>query len=292
MNSTLRPALLALTLAFAFGCSGNVDLKARKAYYTGTLEAPKAVLGAARQRIDFLAQALTRTSTPLAEPYATLGTLAQSMDGQAAELDATLHQGEAFEGDFDFFSLSRTVVGPDRPADLQAYKSLDGRFAPLGQELRRRSHALSDLVSRFDALAQTAHLARYERADLDAEAAKVADEADHWTHRMEERMAAAGRSIAFDEKSAIDPGVVAQRRNLLAEMNADLLKVEGLARRLIEDSGKLRVSWPQEQPQVWTGPGMADDGSALARFRHGADVFHRRAAEFKTLADTFDATQP
>jgi hypothetical protein len=279
--------VLALCVLALNGCGGMVNLAHRRVHYDALLKIPAQDTAQLADRTSFYAEVLTRTSTPEVEPYAALRADLASMAAQVDALNRDQSQGTAFEADFDAFAAKRLTVTAQQPQDWGDYQALDGRFKPIAQDIRARHAAFQQAGDHFDALLKAYDISR-QPSD---EALKALDDAraemGRGIQKMEQTARLDAQTADFDAGSAMDPGLKAQERGILSAMQEHLIKTEGLLRRLLQDSDALKSAWPSG-PWLWTGPGLPDNGQAMAKFWRGREAFRRRHREFDDLAASFN----
>jgi len=286
MRRALTALLAGAALAALAGCAGKVILKERRAEIDPVLSLPARDLAAFNARVALLDGALTRTSTPAAEPY---GPLLADRVAMAAALEALAKDQEAaaaFEGDFDFFAATHAEIDP-KSGDWTAYGQLEGRYPGIRDAIRSHHHAFAGPAADFDALTTVAGIACTDRTALLAALDAGCAELDRGVKRMEDRVQSSLIAVAADQSIQVPQDLKDQRRSILDTLQRHLLKTEELLRHAKEDADAVRASLGTAD-SLWSGPGLVDDGSRRAGFDRRLAAFRRRRAEFKDLAQTFD----
>jgi hypothetical protein len=279
---------LAASLALLAGCSNTVNVASRRGAYDAYLDLPARAQASYAEKSGFYKEVIDATSTPDVAPYPALLADLQTMQRHVQDMTARRKSLMAFESKFDRFASTHATVSPDQAADWSQFQGLDNEFQPLGQGMQVSLQGYTDAANDFDRNIQAANIAKLKVADLKDEITGFDNEMDQGMGQMESKAQEDRKALDFAYSAGGAPDLLHQKSEVLDKMEKHLLDDEAFQRIARAQADQLSASLPTD-PEIWTGPGMDDDGASLIALRQNHGSFRQRASEFAALSSRFDA---
>jgi hypothetical protein len=310
------------------GCTSSVNLATKRGTYDAYLDLPTKTDARLQEKTSFYNSMLEQTDTPKASPYPSLAGDLSAMQRAVDTMGSFKEAIVSFEGHYDKFSYGKTVVRSDQAADWQEYQGLDQQFQPLRQSIQVSLEAFNAAATDFDLQVQLHHIEEIDAAAMreeidhfrnhvDQTLTQLEDEARQDRQSLDLAYTTEGDSQVQDERRVVleqaqhsttaadeapqdhqasqpatgndgDRQVLEKKRAILEQMEHSLLNVEEYQRTTRSMADALYESLP-EDGSIWTGPGMADDGSRWVQLRQAEDLFRRREERFADLGQQFNA---
>jgi hypothetical protein len=310
------------------GCTSSVNLAIKRASYNPILDLPAKTDARLQEKTSFYNSMLEQTDTPQASPYPTLAADLSAMQRAVDTMGSYKEAIASFESHYDKFSSGKTVVRSDQAGDWQEYQGLDKQFQPLRLSIQISLEAFNAGATDFDLQVQTHRIEEIDAAAMreeidhfrnhvDQTLTQLEDEASQDRQSLDLAYSREGDSQVTDERRVIleqaqhadstvdespqdhqaaepatgtDPShlILEKKRAILEQMEHSLLNVEEYQRNTRSMADALYESLP-DSGTIWTGPGMADDGSRWQQLRQAEELFRRREERFSDLGQQFNA---
>jgi hypothetical protein len=262
--------------ALLAGCSGQVDLIARRNHYDAYLDMAARGQAVVSQDAALQSDLLQHTNAADQAPYPALQAEVDAMQRQSAALDGQRARLTAFEQDYDAFTSTQPTVGPKDPA-WPRYSGLEARFQPIGAGVRQALQAVNASHLRYQAALADAGVARVDAAALHQEIADFQAQLDRSLGAMEQGLRD-GRHQAASLGNAGGDGGWQRRHTDVQALEQSVGDAEDFRRQAAASALALGDSLP---PGIlYFGPGM-DGGDSLAALRHDEESLRRFNHDFQ-----------